>query len=142
MSARDKYHDSVCNALKKDGWVITHDPFTIAWGAYTMHVDLGAKLVVSAEKDGRLIAVEIKGSVRTVYDLESAVGQYLVYRAVMRRAFPERALFLAVPERDFKNYYDDPLGRIVRSDYDVRLVVYDPNAEVIRQWIDTTPTEI
>ncbi len=26
MPARDIYHDTVRNALEKDGWTITHDP--------------------------------------------------------------------------------------------------------------------
>ena len=29
MPARDIYHDCVRNALKKDGWTITHDPLTL-----------------------------------------------------------------------------------------------------------------
>ncbi|NES81813.1 MAG: hypothetical protein F6K10_10645 [Moorea sp. SIO2B7] len=28
MAAHDIYHQSVKNALIKDGWIITHDPFT------------------------------------------------------------------------------------------------------------------
>nr|WP_286392563.1 element excision factor XisH family protein [Pseudanabaena mucicola] len=27
MSARDLFHDIVKNALQKDGWTITHDPY-------------------------------------------------------------------------------------------------------------------
>lgn len=27
--AKDLFHDKVKNALKNDGWRITHDPFTI-----------------------------------------------------------------------------------------------------------------
>ena len=29
MPARDLYHDAVKNALVKDGWTITHDPFIV-----------------------------------------------------------------------------------------------------------------
>ncbi len=31
MPAKDTYHDAVRHALVKDGWTITHDPFTISW---------------------------------------------------------------------------------------------------------------
>ena len=30
MAAKDIYHEPCVNALKKDGWVITNDPLTIA----------------------------------------------------------------------------------------------------------------
>lgn len=29
--ARDKIHNAVKNALIKDGWTITHDPYEFAW---------------------------------------------------------------------------------------------------------------
>ena len=32
MPARDLFHDAVRNALIKDGWTITHDPFRLSWG--------------------------------------------------------------------------------------------------------------
>ena len=43
MPARDMYHDAVRNALVKDGWTITHDPFRLSWGGRDMYVDLGAE---------------------------------------------------------------------------------------------------
>jgi hypothetical protein len=32
MPASDLYHDTVKNALTKDGWTITHDPYTLTFG--------------------------------------------------------------------------------------------------------------
>jgi hypothetical protein len=32
MPRHDIYHDQVRHALIKDGWTITHDPFTMAFG--------------------------------------------------------------------------------------------------------------
>ena len=60
MPAKDIYHDSVRNALVKDGWVITHDPLRLKWGVKDMYVDLGAEQLMTAEKEGRQIAVEVK----------------------------------------------------------------------------------
>jgi hypothetical protein len=31
MSAKDIHHDAVVEALKKDGWKITHNPLRILW---------------------------------------------------------------------------------------------------------------
>ncbi len=44
MPATDIYHNSVRNALIKDGWTITHDPYTLTFGLRNVFVDLGAQL--------------------------------------------------------------------------------------------------
>jgi hypothetical protein len=49
MPQYDLYHDTVKNALIKDGWVITDDPFTIEFKGVYLYADL------SAEKFGRSI---------------------------------------------------------------------------------------
>jgi len=48
MPARDTCHDSIKNALIKDGWTITHDPLRLQWGVKDMYVDLGAEKIVAA----------------------------------------------------------------------------------------------
>jgi hypothetical protein len=60
MPARDRYHDQVKTALQRDGWMITHDPLKLKWGAKDMYVDLGAEQLLAAEKGMRKIAVEVK----------------------------------------------------------------------------------
>ena len=52
MPARDLYHDVVRNALSKDGWAITHDPYRLPWGRKDLYVDLGAEKLLAAEKAG------------------------------------------------------------------------------------------
>ncbi|MEW5989241.1 MAG: element excision factor XisH family protein [Chloroflexota bacterium] len=59
MSTRDVLHDSVKQALIKDGWTITHDPFTITFGLRRAFVDLGAEKVIAAERAGRKFAAEV-----------------------------------------------------------------------------------
>jgi hypothetical protein len=81
MSARDRYHDQVKNALIKDGWTITDDPLHVKWGKKDMYVDLGAERLLAAEKGERKIAVEVKSFLgpSEMADLEQAVGQYTIY---------------------------------------------------------------
>jgi hypothetical protein len=42
MPRLDIYHNVVKAALVKDGWTITHDPFTIGFEDLTVYADLGA----------------------------------------------------------------------------------------------------
>jgi len=99
MPAKDIYHDDVCIALRKDAWTITDDPLRLRWGKKDYYVDLGAEQVIAAEKPGQRIAVEIKSFLAPsmVDDMEKALGQYLIYRSILRRRQPDRELYLAVP---------------------------------------------
>lgn len=92
MPARDLYHTAVRNALIKDGWTITHDPYTLSYGQTDVFIDLGAEKLIAAEKEGRRIAVEVKTFLgpSDIRNLEVAVGQYVFYRSLLNRIDPER----------------------------------------------------
>jgi hypothetical protein len=60
MPARDITHTVVKQALEKDGWVITHDPFYLQLDDIDLYIDLAAENLLAAEKNGRWIAVEVK----------------------------------------------------------------------------------
>jgi len=124
--------DIVRNALTKDGWTITQ----LTWGVKGLHIDLDAEQLLAAEKDGRKIAV-IKSFVSTseMDNLEKAIGQYVIYRSVMTRSEPDRTLYLAIHKEVFRDIFEEPLGKLLLEDYQVRLIVYDSQAEVILKWI-------
>ncbi len=136
MPAKDLYHNVVKNALIKDGWRITHDPLRLKWGIKDMYVDLGAERILSAEKAGQKIAVEVKSFVGAsdMNDLENALGQYLVYRSVIARTEPDRKLYLAITQAVFGELLSEPLGQIIRADYQVCLIVFSEKNEEIVQW--------
>jgi hypothetical protein len=43
MPKLDIIHDAVKNALMKDGWTITGDPYVIQYRRTTLYADLGAE---------------------------------------------------------------------------------------------------
>ncbi len=137
MPKRDIYHDSVKQALVKDGWTITHDPFAIPFGDQNLFVDLGAERLLAAEKDEQHIAVEIKSFVSRspVDDLENAMGQYILYRSLLKRREPERIIYLAIPLSAYEGIFSTLLGRVMIEDHSLKLIVFDPSQEVIQQWI-------
>jgi len=136
MLAIDIFHDSVKAALIKDGWTITHDPYTMTFGQRNVFVDLGAERPIAAEKHGEKIAVEVKSFLGSsdIRDLEVAVGQYVFYRSLLARFDPERKLFLAVPESVFNNTLSESIARPVIEDLRVALIAFDPQQEVIVKW--------
>ena len=137
MPARDIYHNNVKNALIKDGWIITHDPYTLTFGLKDVFVDIGAERMLAAEKSGDKIAVEIKSfrSASDIHDLEMAVGQYVFYRSLLTRIEPDRKLFLAVPASVFDSTLSEPIARPVIEDLTIALISFDPKREVIVKWI-------
>jgi hypothetical protein len=83
--ARDLYHDAVRTALIKDGWTITHDPYTITFGRRRVFVDLGAERMLAAERGDEKIAVEVKSFLgpSELRDIEHALGQFILYQALL-----------------------------------------------------------
>ena len=68
-------------------------------------------------------------------DLERALGQFALYRSVLARREPDRTLFLAVPDDVLRDVFDEPLGQLIVSDYSLRILGFEPEAEVIMRWI-------
>ncbi|GFE71722.1 XisH family protein [Chroococcus sp. FPU101] len=70
MPQRDTIHHLVKQALIKDGWEITDDPYVISYGERFLFVDLGATesnrvesmtgLFIGAKRETSCIAIEIK----------------------------------------------------------------------------------
>lgn len=137
MPARDIYHDTVRNALIKDGWTITHDPFQLKWGKKDLYVDLGAERLLAAQKGTAEIAVEVKSFLgpSEMADLEQALGQYVLYHDIMAEREPNRILYLAVTQDVMNDVFDEAIGRLILRNHRLRLIVFDPNSEVITQWI-------
>lgn len=50
--AKDIYHNNVKAALEKDGWIITDAPLTLQFGSRGVFVDLGAKKLLAAKREG------------------------------------------------------------------------------------------
>jgi hypothetical protein len=134
---RDKYHDAVKNALIKDGWTITHDPMTLSLGRHKIFVDLGAERLLAAQRGEERIAVEVKtfGGPSEVTDMEQALGQYLLYKTLLKRTQPDRRLVLAMPEEAFDAVIAVELGQAVREDYALSILAFDVEQEVIVQWL-------
>lgn len=138
MPARDTYHDAVVTALITEGWIITDDPLHLGVGDLDLFIDLGAEQnTLAAEKDGRLIAVEIKSFLNrsVARDLEEALGQYRLYLNVLAELEPDRILYLAIPWYAYERIFDAKVGQIIMRHDRLKLIVFDPKQERIVKWI-------
>ena len=138
MSARDQFHDIVKKALQKDDWIITHDPLTLDLRDRQLHIDLGAEKLIAAEKNNQQIAVEIKSfaSPSAVFDFHLALGQFLNYRIVLNLKQPQRILYLAIPLTVYEDFFVEELPQLSIKEYQVKILVFEPQKEDIVQWIN------
>ena len=136
--ARDKCHNNVREALIKDGWHITDDPLTFKVGKIQVQIDLGAELILGAERGTDKIAVEIKtfGGLSFITSLYEAVGKYIIYRNVLKIIQPERTLFLAVPQNIFSRYFGESVIQKTMEEERFKVVIYNQKTQLITQWIE------
>lgn len=138
MPAKDLFHYTVKNALSRDGWKITHDPFILTFGKRDLYVDFGAEQPIGAEKDGRKIAVEVKSfqGKSDMNDFKNAIGTYNVYQSILQRTEPDRVLYLAIENNVYDGIFTEDFGRVVLDDFNVHMVIFDETEEVILKWLN------
>ena len=76
--ARDVVHQGVKNALIKDEWLITDDPYKLDLEVAEIAADFEAEKLVAATKDNPKIAVTIKSfldSSSIISEFHTALGQ-------------------------------------------------------------------
>lgn len=138
MAAKDIIHDAVKNALIKDGWTITDDPFTIRYRDATLFADLAAERTIAAEKAGRKIVVEIKSflSRSPMQDLKIALGQYQLYVPLLKKLALEHKLYIAISDTAYSEVFQRPSIQLVVQEYELPLIVVNIETEEIKAWIN------
>ncbi len=136
--AKDIIHDAVKNALIKDGWMITADPYRIEYEKLNLFADLSAERPFSAERAGRKIIVEIKSFVGRSFidDLQKAIGQYNVYRSLVEIVAPDYELYLALSEFVHHKFLGQKAIQVIIKRTQIALLVVNVEQEEVVQWID------
>ncbi len=137
MPAKDTYHETVKNALIKDGWTIVADPYTIKYEELQLFADLFAERVVEAQRDGQQIIVEIKSFISrsAMYDFELTLGQYIVYRTLLKTILPESKIYLGIGQEIYQSFFTQKAIQLVIQENNILLIVINLNQEEIVQWI-------
>ncbi len=153
MPQRDAIHDLVKQAITKDGWTITDDPYVISYGERFLFVDLGATQYASlkgaqgrfigAYKDSSRIAIEIKEfrGRSIIADLEQTIGQYVLYRLLLNQVDPEREIYLAITDVTYDEIFGEPIGKLVISKLPLKLLIVDIDTVKVKQWIPPRTTK-
>jgi XisH protein len=144
---RDSIHNIVKQAIAKDGWEITDDPYVISYGERFLFVDLGAieyssfsqfqGQFIGARREDSRIAIEIKEfrSKSAIADLEQAIGQYVLYQLLLRQVEPEREVYLAIADVVYDEIFSEPIGQLVIQQLPLKLIIVNVEQVEVRQWI-------
>ena len=105
-------------------------------GHKKLFVDLGASSLLSAAKEERAIAVEIKSfrGKSDVKDLQQAIGQYVMYKHLLTYLGKQRELFLAVTKDVYNDVFKLELVQLMIKMVSLRLVIFDPESKEIIEW--------
>lgn len=132
MPAKDKYHDTVVNALQKDGWTIDTEQYLLIVENRLLWIDLHATNLQMQ----RAILIEIKSflSASQVDDIANAIGKYVMYRAIIEQKNIDLELYLAIPRQAFDGIFSEKLGTLLREKLNILLLVFDIDSEEIIEW--------
>jgi hypothetical protein len=136
MPAKDIIHDAVKNALIKEGWKITHDPYTIKYEEVTAYADLGAEFIFAAEKESRKIVVEVKSFINSspLTDLKVALGQFEIYKSFLEVTTPERQLYIAISSRVYEDLFNQKAYQLIIQKFQIPLLIVNLKTEEIIKW--------
>jgi len=107
MPAKDILHNPVKNALIKDGWTISFDPYPIKYEEVKLVADLAGEKTISATREGQQIVIEIKSflSRSPMREFETALGQYLIYQTFLSITHPEYKVYLAISKKIYEKFF-------------------------------------
>lgn len=129
MPALDDCQPQVVRALQNAGWTVLPKPKRLIVGRRVSYVDLVA---VQGE---RQIYVEVKcfADPDSSHEQYIAVGQYLLYRAMLEALEDPTPLYLAIPGTIEATSIDLVLRRVLENNQ-IRLLVVDMEMETITGW--------
>ena len=136
MARKDFYHNTVRNALLKDGWTITHEPINLSFLNTRLEIDLGAERLEVVRGTVK-IAVEVKNfreESTPVNEFHKSIGQVLNYMDILSRKEPSRTVYLAVSKQAYATVFSNPLVKNFVSRLSIKLVVFNTITETITKW--------
>lgn len=138
MPAKDIYHNAVRFALIKDGWEILAEDYALEYGGDRLYADIAAEKSIVAVKQEQKILVEVKSFLGRSFfnDLENSVGQYIVYRDILLETESDFSLYLAITQGVYESNFQRQLAQMITRRNQVNLLIFDPENEVIKQWIN------
>ena len=137
MPTPDLYHDVVRNALRKDGWRITHTALQLKARAEASAEELWEGPWLIADKDERKVAVAVSSLVghSNLADVLQTWRRLALSRSQLHTMDADRVVYLAVRQATYSACFGGTEGDLLLAKEHMQLLIFDPRAEVIVQWV-------
>ena len=137
MPALDQCHEQVVRALQKDGWQVNDTPLRLSTAQRTVYIDIEASRNLNGNFQ-QIVLAEIKcfrDRDSTTRELYTAIGQYIIYRAMLAEVSMSVSLYLAIPDAIHETVFDSTVRRAI-GDNEIKLVIVNLETETVTQWIE------
>ena len=136
MPTQDLYHDVVRDALRKDGWRLTHTALQLKARVESGTGELWEGPWLIADKDERKVAVAVNSFVgrSSPADLTQMWSQLALARPQLHAMDADRVVYMAVRQATYVACLEGTEGDRLLAKEHIQLLVFDPRAEVIVQW--------
>ena len=137
MPLQDLYHDVVRDALRQDGWRITHTALQLKARAEASAGEPWEGPWLIADKDERKVAVAVSSFVgrSNPADILQTWRQLALSRSRLYTMDSDRVVYLAVRQATYSACFGGTEGDLLLEKEHMQLIVFDPRAEVIVQWV-------
>ena len=122
-------------ALQKDGWRVTEQQVPMKLGRRRVFIDLRATHGANGSRQ-ELALIEVKcfpDPQNTSQDIYTAIGQYILYRAMLRELELDISLYLSIPEVIYNDVFDTIVQRAV-AESQIKLVIVNLDKERVVRW--------
>jgi XisH protein len=137
MPRLDQCHEQVVRALEKEGWTVAKKQLKLYAEDRQIFIDIRANRGINGTRQ-QILLVEVKcfpDRDSTTQELYTALGQYIIYRAVLAELNTPSQLYLSIPESVFTDIFDPTAKRAVK-DNQIKIVVVNLEREIVVQWIE------
>ena len=137
MPTQDLYHDVVRDALRQDGWRITHTALQLKARAESRAGEFWEGPWLIADKDERKVAVAVSSFVgrSSPADIIQTWGRLGLSRPRLHAMDADRVVYLAIRQATYSACFGETEGNLLLEKEHMQLIVFDPRTEVIVQWV-------
>lgn len=138
MPKQDTLHESVKNALLKDGWTITADPFIPSGGEELINDETVMERPLAAMRGKRQIIVTAKSflGASTMMNLYGALGHTLILRSLIEENNTDEWVYIAIRDTTYARLKESAMLPFIQSHSKMPLIVVDADKEEIIEWIN------
>ena len=135
MPRLDHCHEQVVRALINSGWMIVNAPKHIYSDEKNIYIDLEAVRQIAGRTERICVEIKCLSMESSARDLYAAIGQYVIYRAILSEQGIASALYLAIPDKAYETLFNQLIRRTLTS-IGVKIILIELETERITQWIE------